>query len=75
MKKIFDEKYRKSVPSTVIVVTFLKLYRYRYRRYFFGKVSVPISLVLLKYRVPTSAYCIGLTPDTTDKVIPVSHHL
>ena len=30
------------------------MYRYRYRRYFFSKVSVPISLLLLKYRVPSS---------------------
>ena len=50
------EKYRKSVPSNDIVVTFLKMYRYRYRRYFFSKVLVPISSLLLKYRVPSSEY-------------------
>ena len=48
------EKYRKSVPSNDIVVTFSKMYRYRYRRYFFGEVSVPITSLLLKYRVPSS---------------------
>ena len=47
--------YRKSVPSNDIVVIFLKMYRYRYRQYFFSKVSVPISSLLLKYRVPSSA--------------------
>ena len=31
------------------------MYRYRYRRYFSSKVSVPISSLLLNYRVPSSA--------------------
>jgi len=52
MEKIFCLK--STELSTVIVVTFLKMYRYRYRRYFFSEVSVPISSLLLKYRVPTS---------------------
>jgi len=45
-----EKKYRAKLrlTSTVIVVTFLKLYRYRYRCYFFSKVSVPISSLLLR---------------------------
>ena len=30
------------------------MYRHRYRRYFFSKVLIPISSLLLKYRVPSS---------------------
>ena len=43
-----------AVPSTDIVGTFFKKYLISYRRYFFGKVFVPLSSVLQKYRVPTS---------------------
>ena len=42
------------------------MYRYGYRRYFFGKVSVPISSLLLKYRVPSSA-CIPLKTSVKSK--------
>jgi len=54
IKKFLFRFFASKITSTVIVVTFLKMYRYRYRRYFFSKVSVPISSLLLKYRVPTS---------------------
>jgi len=54
-EKLYQEKiFRLKSTEYYYLVTFLKMYRFRYRCYFFSKVSVPISSLLLKYRVPTS---------------------
>ena len=60
--KSTENRYRVTIPSLL----FLKMYRCRYRRYFFGKVSVPTSPLLLKYRVPSSAY--GLSSRSNQRI-------
>ena len=44
------------LPSIGIVGAFSKMQQIKYRRYFFNKVAVKATSVLLEYRVPISAY-------------------